>query len=123
MELRAMAERDLAVTLEKDSWDVKVTDPGGHYVAMRGQSMDIAQVIDPDTGQAVSGRSATVALRLSTLKANGVAIPLGIADASSKPWVVEFLDVVGNCCTFKVARTNPDRTLGIVVCILEKYVA
>ncbi len=123
MGLREIAELDLGVTLEGvDAWDIEVSDPDGHFIPMRGTSTDIAQVIDPDTGQTVSGRFASVTLRLSTLRTAGFKVPQGIADASLKPWLVKFLDIVGEEHTFKVVRTSPDRTLGMVVCAIERYV-
>ena len=124
MSLRDLAEQDLATTLEGTAdfgWPITVTDPAGTSVAFVGQSTDIAQIIDPDTGQAVSGRLASVALRVASLTAASLGRPVGIADAGSKPWVVEFDDINGAAYKFKVVRTNPDRALGIVVCILEPY--
>jgi len=82
---------------------------------------DIAQVIDPDTGQAVSGRLASVAIRIGALTAAGLSLPVGIVDAGSKPWVMEFNDINGNPFKFKVSQSNPDRALGLVACLLELY--
>ena len=121
MNLRALAESDLAAVLEDDvygfGWPISVTNPAGVVAPdLVGSSQDISQIIDPDTGQAVSGRLATVVLRISSLSAVG--IPAYIADEAGKPWVIIFDDING---AFKVAESNPDRTLGVVVCILEAY--
>ena len=124
MSLRTLAEQDLTVTLEDAAgfgWPVTVTAPDGTSGALTGSSTDIAQVIDPDTGEAVSGRMAAVGLRISTLTTRGLGIPRGIADSASKPWLVTFDDINGNAYTFKVMKSNPDRALGLVVCILEAY--
>lgn len=125
MGLRETAEADLAITLEDDvtgfGWDITVTDPNGTSAALKGQSDDIGQVIDPDTGMAVSGRLASVVLRISSLLAEGLTLPQGIADAAKKPWIVTFNDIGGTPYTFKVTQSNPDRALGIVVCLLELY--
>jgi len=32
-----------------------------------------------------------------------------------------FNDVNGNTYTFKVSESNPDRAIGIITCMLEKY--
>ena len=69
----------------------------------------------------VSGRAASVSLRLSTLDARGIGRPVGIEDSKAKPWVVEFLDINGLSYTFKVKSSDPDPTLGLLVCILEAY--
>lgn len=125
MGLRELAEKDLGAILEDGvtgfGWPITVTDPDGKTGALTGFSDDIAQIIDPDTGQAVSGRLASVALRASSLAMEGLTLPRGIADTGSKPWVIQFDDINGNACTFKVSQSNPDRALGLVVCLLELY--
>lgn len=125
MSLRALAERDLATTMEDSvtgfGWPITLTDPAGNAGPFTGLSNDIAQVIDPETGQAVSGRLASIALRISTLLAAGFVIPKGIADTSVRPWIVEFEDINGNPYKFKVTESNPDRALGLVTCELEVY--
>ena len=126
MNLRLTAEQDLGAILEDGvmgfGWPIQVTDPSGLSKPLTGFSDDISQMIDPDTGEAVSGRLVSVALRISSLTAEGLALPVGIADASIKPWVIEFNDISGNPYKFKVAQSNPDRALGLVTCILELYV-
>ena len=125
MSLRQLAEADLGAILEDGAtgfgWPISVTDPDGNVGSLTGFSDDIAQVIDPDTGQAVSGRLASVALRISSLAIAGLALPRGIADTGSKPWVVEFNDINGNAFKFKVSQSNPDRALGLVTLLLELY--
>lgn len=125
MGLRQLAETDLGLILEDSTtgfgFSITVTDPSGLTRPLTGFSDDIAQIIDPDTGQAVSGRLASVALRISSLKAEGLSLPEGIADATEKPWLIAFDDINGNPFTFKVMQSNPDRTIGLVVCVLELY--
>lgn len=125
MGLRNTAESDLGAILEDSvtgfGWAITVTSPAGVSASLTGFSDDISQVIDPDTGQAVSGRLASVALRISSLTSHGLGLPRGIADSASKPWVIDFLDINGNPFKFKVQQSNPDRALGLVICILELY--
>ena len=125
MSLRAVAETDLGVILEDGvfgfGWPITITDPAGTVKPLTGFSDDISQIIDPDTGQAVSGRLASVALRISSLTAAGLGLPVSIADSTSKPWLITFDDINGNAFTFKVSQSNPDRALGLVVCLLELY--
>lgn len=125
MSLRQLAEADLGTILEDGvtgfGWPITITDPAGNAGTLTGFSDDIAQVIDPDTGMAVSGRLASVALRISSLALEGLTLPKGIADAGSKPWVIEFDDINGNAYKFKVSQSNPDRALGLVTCLLELY--
>lgn len=123
--LRELAEQDLGVILEDGvfgfGWPILLTDPAGTTAALTGFSDDIAQLIDPDTGQAVSGRLASAALRISSILAEGLTLPQGIADAGSKPWLVQFDDINGTAHIFKVAQSNPDRAIGLVTLILEAY--
>jgi len=123
--LRQLAEADLGAVLEDGAtgfgWPITVTSPAEMSALLTGFSDDISQIIDPDTGQIVSGRLASIALRISSLTAAGFELPQGIADAAQKPWLVTFDDINGNSFTFKVMQSNPDRALGIVTCILELY--
>ncbi len=150
MSLRELAESDLGVILEDSvtgfGWSIALINPSGAQIQMTGFSNDIAQVIDPETGQAVSGRSASCALRMSSIIALGgrlatecneplaqcnepqmeagntaFGFPQGIADSDSKPWVVTFLDINSTPHSFKVIQSNPDRGLGLLSCLLELY--
>jgi hypothetical protein len=124
MGLREIAEADLAVTLEDTAgfgWPITITDPGGFALQLTGQSDDIAQTIDPDTGLIVSGRRASVAVRLKALYDGGLSIPQGIVDEASRPWLVQFEDINGLPYNFKVVQSNPDRALGLVTLILGAY--
>lgn len=125
MGLRQIAESDLGLILEDTvtgfGYSITLTDPSGTVRPLTGFSDDISQIIDPDTGQAVSGRLASAALRISSIISSGLTLPKGIADAGIKPWLVQFDDINGNPYTFKVAQSNPDRALGLVTLLLELY--
>lgn len=122
-----MAESDLAGILEDDAlgfgWPINVTDPTGKTEDMVGYSGDISQTIDPETGIPISGQLAHVALRITTLKSLGFEMPRGVVDESVKPWVVRFDDISGGPRVYKVTSSDPDYTLGVTVCILERYEA
>jgi len=127
MNLRQQAEADLAFILEDNAtgfgWPITVTAPDGTSSPLTGSSNDISQVVDPETGQVVSGRSASVALRVASIFEAGFnSLPVGVTDKNSKPWLVAFDDINGNPYTFKVIQSNPDRTLGLITCILEAFV-
>lgn len=125
MGLRQQAAADLQAILEDAAggfgWPVTVTDPSGLTAALTGLTTDVGYFIDPDTGQAVIGRKASVALRISALTTAGMGMPRGIADETAKPWVIAFADINGTVFTWKVTQAFPDRTLGVVVLILESY--
>jgi hypothetical protein len=125
MGLRSTAESDLEFILEDADtgfgWNITMTNPAGITADLVGFSDDISQVIDPDTGQAVSGRLASVALRITSLALAGLGLPQAIAGTAGKPWLVTFDSISGETFTFKVAQSNPDRALGVVTCVLEFY--
>lgn len=126
MALRELAERHLGAILEDTAfgfgWPVTLVSPDGiKSFGLIGFSTDISQVLDPDTGQLVNGRQASVTLRISSLFAQGFTLPKGVAEQSSKPWLVIFDDINGRTHTFKIRQVDPDRALGVVVCFLEAY--
>lgn len=125
MSLRAQAAADLLGILEDATggfgWALTVTDPSGKTAALTGFSTDVGTSIDPETGIAVAARRASVAIPIARLTASGLGMPRAIADQASKPWLVTFQDVGGTSHTYKVSQAMPDRTLGVVTCMLEAY--
>lgn len=127
MGLRQTAEADLGAILEDDvtgfGFPIIITDPAGNSGTgpLIGTPVDISQFIDPDTGQAVSGRQASCSIRISSLTAAGLGVPKGIADSASKPWTAQFDDINGNPHLYKVSQSNPDSAIGVVVLLLEAY--
>lgn len=125
MGLREEAEAVLIETMEDPDmfgWSITVTEPSGFSADLYGLSTDISQMIDPDTGEVITGRSASVALRMSSISSAGfTGFPKNISDTTSKPWTVAFDDILGSPHTFKVRESNRDRAMGVIVCILESY--
>lgn len=124
MSLRSDAEEDLAIILEDldcGGSPIVLINPAGDAEDFIGQTGDIAQVIDPDTGQAVSGRLAHISLRLTTIAAKAFDIPVGVTKSTLKPWLAIIVDHENIAYRFKVQSSHPDRTLGIVTCTLEIY--
>lgn len=127
MGLREQAAADITAILEDSTTGaavaVTVVSPGGVSKSMTGFAADIASLIDPSTGMAVSGRMATVALSMASLAAlfPSAGMPKGIAESTSRPWAVSFADVLGTVHTFKIKTADPDRTVGLLKCTLEVY--
>lgn len=123
MSLRIQAELDARAIVEDRSgfgWPIMLTDPSGKVEEVTGLTNDISLVVDPDTGMLVSGRDATIAVSIQTLRAAGYPdTPRAVSQGL--PWVVEFWDINGNLGRFKVSRTSPDRAIGLVVMHLEVY--
>lgn len=122
MGLREQAEADLA-TLVEDldgfGWPVTLTSPAGAPTSLVALTGDIAALLDPETGEAVLGRTISATLRVSSLPAGP--IPRGVAELGEKPWRVTFLDLQGATIETRVTDTRPDYTLGVLVCRLEVY--
>ena len=125
MSLRLIAEADLGIIMEDSTtgfgWDIAITSPDGASEDVTGFSNDISQLIDPETGAMVSGRMASVAIRISTLMTLGLNLPRGISNSASNPWLITFNDINGSSYTFKISQSNPDRALGVVTCMLEAF--
>ena len=96
---------------------VVLTDPEGNEQELTGQWKDISASLDPDTGQLVSCREASVTLVYSDL----TEIPTNTPDQNAKPWQVLVDDVRGDSIRYKVRETIPDRVFGSIVLMLELY--
>jgi len=122
MNLREVATTDLNNIITMDfGVEILLTPPVGLTKTLTGYTNDIAQVIDPDTGQIISGRVMSIAVTLRSLSEQGLEIPRGEMDESSNPWLVQFMDPDLKEYLFKVLSSNPDRALGIVTCELEFF--
>lgn len=98
-----------------------ITSPSGESHEFMALSNDIHLSIDPGTGQYVTGRQSSVAVLISALMAVGFEGIRGIANKSSRPWVVDTVDVNGIPGRFKVSETNPDKSIGLSTLFLELY--
>lgn len=118
MNLRQLAEQDLAVTLEDADngfgWPVTLVDPSGVSANLTAQSQDIGLIVDPDTGVAVSGRTASAVLRVSSLVHAGLAVPEGEPRGNANPWELSTTTTNGGTVRFKVDYASHDRVLGTV---------
>lgn len=126
MNLRQLAELDLAVTLEDADngfgWPVTLVDPNGVSANLTAQSQDIGLIVDPDTGVAVSGRTASAVLRVSSIENCGLSVPEGEPRANARPYTMVFTSTNGVETTFKVDDPQHDRILGTVTLQLGVYV-
>lgn len=98
-----------------------VTDPDEWEGEIVGLTADIGLTLDMDSGQQVATRQASISFALIEFEQRGMALPQGVQDTSRKPWTVRFPDASGKSHTFKIVETMPDRSAGLVVCMLEVY--
>ena len=125
MSIRDQIQKDLDVTLSNTQGfgnGFTLTDPSGAQGNFIGQTGDIGELIDPDTGLAVSGRLAFAVVAIGDLQLSGLTgFPIGISDKNSKPWLCEFGAPATSDQCYKVKSTMPDRTVGVIKMILELY--
>ena len=110
----------LADTVGGFSIPITLTDPDGEETELVGLATDIGLSIDPDTGQAVVGRKASIALSIQALEEAELEQPRGVASKTAKPWLATFTLATGAEQTFKISSVMPDK-LGCLVCFLEIY--
>lgn len=125
MSLRDIQESDLKILMEDSvcgfGYEVTLTRPQGDSIQIHGLNTDIENMINPATGEVISGRRVTMTFRNSTIFAAGWDLPIGITLSAFKPWLVTVNDINGLSGVFKICHTMPDRTVGIIVCALEAY--
>jgi hypothetical protein len=125
MSLMAQAAADLRTFLEDTSsgfgLPFEVVAPDGTTAELKGFSADIGHTIDPETGLAVSGRSAHVSLPVAACREAFGTLPESPATSTTPPWRVTVeLPTAAAPILFYVTHTAPD-LLGVVVCSLAVY--
>ena len=98
-----------------------LTDPSETAHDLKGIVSVIHNLIDPDTGQPVSGFLATVSLNALDLRDKGIDMPEGEMDSNSKPWKVQTTVVGGVQISTKVTRVAQDETNGNILIDLGNY--
>lgn len=117
MNLRQLAEQDLAVTLtDKDNGaavDFTLLKPTGTGYSLSGSVGDIGYLVDTE-GNPIAGRTVTACYRLSDcITSAGEYVEPG------RGWKVIYTDLSGHEWILYVIRFEPDRTIGIGRLILS----
>lgn len=99
---------------------IRLISPLDQEITLNGLANDIGLTVDPETGVAVAGASASVALPLAVIDEAAIGRPRDVASKNAKPWRVICQLPSGGEQMFKVTRTMPDN-FGCVVCFLETY--
>ncbi len=131
LQQRAIADASAMIGAEF-GWPVRLRDPGGSETFFNAVINDVAQAIDPQTGVPVAGRTISATFSMADLQnvlvegdefsfAVLTRDPVQVSDTELKPWLVSFKDTLGHDLTFKIKEVLPDRTLGLLVCLLDFY--
>lgn len=118
MTLRLAALADLSTTLQSDfAWPYPLIliSPDGVEQALRGRYDDTGASVDTGTGQYISGRFARAHLRASDLNK----IPKDTRNG--RPWLLKVKGLDGVDYMWRVARVEPDLTMGIITVQLDYY--
>jgi hypothetical protein len=126
MNFLEIAQQDKAFTLKDSEFgfgtEITLKDPNLFTAVVTGRTNDISFAIDPNTGEAVSGRTVEITIDMQELEEKGFSsFPTAQSDKTKKPWIVEWTDTLGKSYSFTIQEANPDRTLGNVHCTLNFY--
>mgnify|MGYP000601476612 CR=1 FL=1 len=125
MGLRQNASADLKSILENDqtgfAHDIVLIPPVGDEIALKGTTTNISSIIDPDTGQLVSGNYVEMSLVMASVYASTPDLPKAEPSANKKSWKAKFSNISGVENTYRIIETLPDKELGVLVCILESF--
>lgn len=124
MPLRNTQQADLREIMhDTDSGGIEcsITSPSGASETFMVFHSDIHEMVDPGTGAVFSGRRVRVSLVISDLIAAGFGGIRGVEQSDATPWIVTVSDANGVIGTFKVAKTLPSNSLGMMPIELEVY--
>lgn len=117
MNLTAQAEADLSFTMEDvdNGFGVALQfrDSNGDFQTVNCQSTDIGYLVDPNTGQAVVGRTVEANGRISTFNSLNISVP-----KRSDSGIV-FVTTAGDEVSLKVMDNYIDRKMGIYKLTME----
>ncbi|AUR86591.1 hypothetical protein NVP1087A_10 [Vibrio phage 1.087.A._10N.261.45.F9] len=103
------------------STDIVLIDPNDVEYPLKSILTVIHNLIDPDTGQPVSGYLATASINRLDLNALGITLPEGVSDELQRPWTVRETNIDGVVVTYKITRAAPDEANGNILCDLGSY--
>lgn len=103
------------------STDIVLIDPDDVEYPLKSIVTVIHNLIDPDTGQPVSGYLATASINRLDLNELGVTLPEGVSDELERPWTIRYTNIDNVVITNKITRAAPDEANGNILCDLGSY--
>ena len=121
MNFMQRVRRDAQRIMKKDGQNVVLITPEGLKYPLNSIVSVIHNLIDPDTGQPVSGFLATASINRLDLNELDIALPEGEASEFERPWLVRETNIDGVEVTYKITRSAPDESNGNILCDLGAY--
>ena len=103
------------------SIDIVLLDPAQVEYPLKSIVTVIHNLVDPDTGQPVSGYLATASINRLDLNELGITLPEGVSDELQRPWTIRYTNIDGVEITNKITRSAPDEANGNILCDLGSY--
>ena len=103
------------------SIDIVLLDPAQVEYPLKSIVTVIHNLVDPDTGQPVSGYLATASINRLDLNELGIALPEGISNELARPWTIRYTNIDNVEITNKITRAAPDEANGNILCDLGSY--
>ena len=100
---------------------IALISPDGVEYPFKAILSVIHNLIDPDTGQPVSGYLATASLNRLDLNDNQITLPEGVSSQFERPWTLRETNIDGVQVTYKITRAAPDEANGNILCDLGAY--
>lgn len=103
------------------SIDIVLLDPAQVEYPLKSIVTVIHNLIDPDTGQPVSGYLATASINRLDLNELGITLPEGVSNELERPWTIRYTNIDNVVITNKITRSAPDEANGNILCDLGSY--
>jgi hypothetical protein len=103
------------------STDIVLIDPNDVEYPLKSILTVIHNLIDPDTGQPVSGYLATASINRLDLNELGITLPEGVSNELERPWTIRYTNIDNVVITNKITRAAPDEANGNILCDLGSY--
>lgn len=103
------------------STSVTLVEPDGTEHPLKSIISVIHNLVDPDTGQPVSGYLATASINRLDLNVLGIMLPEGVSNELARPWTLRETNIDNVVVTYKITRAAPDEANGNILCDLGSY--
>lgn len=93
--------------------EVVLTSPTGQSATIACVWTDVGVGLDPESGQTVSAKAASVSISDDALTEAGIGIPVSVQEKNKKPWKITVTNIDGTSTAYKITEPRRDRRLGV----------